>query len=399
MDIACSFKQSNLIHGVECKGLRTSEFLHSKLGSRISGVGYKYVCASRSVSRMCLSKNARMIGNARIGCLSKLPFGRVSNCHMWGAKPRVGGFEDDTEILGLVGVAQCQSSDAVVFIDGNGQNVEVGQDTGEESVREDDSSISGSNGSVGDEKEAEEGPNVDELRDLLQKARRDLEVARLNSTMFEEKAQKISETAIALQDEAENARTDVDETLTMIKELVDQEVNAKEGFKKATMVLSLAEASFQVALESVEAVRTTNVNPEGLMQGDSENEGEEEVANLLRQEEEALLVAQEEVKKCKSTLESCEAELIQLQHRKEELQKEVDRLNEAAEQAQKNALKAEEDVTNIMLLAEQAVALELEAAQRVNDAEIALQRAEKLLSSYQTDITDSTEQKKWAICE
>uniref|UniRef100_A0A7C9CMY2 Uncharacterized protein n=1 Tax=Opuntia streptacantha TaxID=393608 RepID=A0A7C9CMY2_OPUST len=158
------------------------------------------------------------------------------------------------------------------------------------------------------------------------------------------------------------------------------------------MALSLAEARFQVAVESVEAVRTRSVNSEGSMQGDSENEGEEEVANLLRQEEETLLVAQEEVRKCRSTLESCEAELVRLQHRKEELQKEVDRLKEAAEQAQKNALEAEEDVTNIMLLAEQAVALEIEAAHRVNDAEIALQRAEKLLFTYQTDITDSIEQ-------
>ncbi|KAK9901467.1 hypothetical protein M0R45_002098 [Rubus argutus] len=46
--------------------------------------------------------------------------------------------------------------------------------------------------------------------------------------------------------------------------------------------------------------------------------------------------------------------------------------------AQLNALKAEEDVTNIMLLAEQAVALELEAAQRMNDAEIALQEQRNL---------------------
>lgn len=386
MDIACSFKQSNLIHGVERKGFRTSGFIHSNLGSRINGIGYRYLRSSRSVSRMCLSGNARRIGSV----------GGVSNGHLWGLllrKPRVGGCENEIEMLGLVGPAQCQSSDALVFIDGNGRSVEGAKDLEEESQREESSSVSESNSSVGDEKEAEGGTNVDELRELLQKACRELEVARLNSTMFEEKAQKISESAIALKDQAENARSDVDKALKMIEELVYQEVNAKEAVQKATMALSLAEAGYQVALESVEAVRTKSVTPEGSMQRDLENEGEQEVANLLKQEEETLLVSQEEVKKCKSTLESCEAELIQLEHRKEELQKEVDRLNEAAEQAQINALKAEEDVTNIMLLAEQAVAFELEATQRVNDAEIALQQAEKLLSSSQTDVTDSTDQR------
>uniref|UniRef100_A0A7C8YI40 Uncharacterized protein n=1 Tax=Opuntia streptacantha TaxID=393608 RepID=A0A7C8YI40_OPUST len=223
MDIACSFNQSNLIRGVECKRFGTSDFLHSNLGSRISGFGYRNVRPSRLVLRMCLYKNARIIGNFGVASPSKSPSGGVSTGHLRGMqlrKPRIGGFEDDSEILSLVGVAQCQSGDAAVFIDGNGQNVEVWQDIGEESVREEDSSGpsgSGSNGSVGDEKEAEERPNVDELKELLQKARRDLEVARLNSTMFEEKAQKISETAIALKDQAENARSDVNKTLIMIE--------------------------------------------------------------------------------------------------------------------------------------------------------------------------------------
>ncbi|MCI27156.1 K(+) efflux antiporter 2 chloroplastic-like, partial [Trifolium medium] len=59
-----------------------------------------------------------------------------------------------------------------------------------------------------------------------------------------------------------------------------------------------------------------------------------------------------------------------------ELQNEASKLQEIAEKAQLDAVKAEENVTNIMLLAEQAVAFELEATQRVNDAEIALQRAD-----------------------
>ena len=71
------------------------------------------------------------------------------------------------------------------------------------------------------------------------------------------------------------------------------------------------------------------------------------------------MAAESNIRECKANLENCEAELRRLQSKKEELQKEVDRLNEVAEKAQMNTLKAEEDVANIMLLAEQAVAVEL----------------------------------------
>lgn len=399
MDFACSFKQSNLIHGIEYGRCRTSDFIHPKLEGRISGYGYKYVPISRPASRMYLSKNVRRIGIVNGCSASKVPFGRDLDGHLWGLqsrKPIVGGFGNHGERPSLVGVAQCQSNDAISYLDGNGRNVELGKDSKEEDLKEEDSLVSEMHNSDGekDEKEAEEPPSVDELRESLQKARRELEVARLNSTMFEEKAQSISEAAIALKDQAENARIDVDSTLKMIEEVVNQEQNAKEAFQKATMALSLAEARLQVAMESVEAARTRTVPLEGSMGSDSESESEEEVADLLRQEEEALTVSEEEIKESKSVLESCEAELLRLKCRKEELQNEVEILTEAAEQAQTNALKAEEDVTNIMLLAEQAVAFEIEAAQRVNDAEIVLQRAEKLLSSSQAEITDSTDHEK-----
>uniref|UniRef100_A0A1J3HLX8 K(+) efflux antiporter 1, chloroplastic n=1 Tax=Noccaea caerulescens TaxID=107243 RepID=A0A1J3HLX8_NOCCA len=217
-----------------------------------------------------------------------------------------------------------------------------------------------------------ETDSLDQLRDLLNKAIDELEAARLNSTMFEEKAQRISETAIALKDEAANVWHEVNKTLDVIRDTVDQESLAKEAVQKATMALSLAEARLQVVVESLESEGANGI-PE-----------ETEKTDDAKDKEEALLTAKDDIKECQANLATCEAQLSCLQSKKEELQKKVEKLNEFAETIQINALKAEEDVSNIMKMAEQAVAFELEATQRVNDAEIALERAEKSLSISQT---------------
>lgn len=210
---------------------------------------------------------------------------------------------------------------------------------------------------------------------------KELEAARRNSTMFEEKAQKISEAAISLQDEAASAWNDVNSTLDTIQEIVNEEGIAKEAVQKATMTLSLAEARLQVGVESLEVAKKGTSSLDASRDSDGEHDSEED--------KKTFLVVQDDIRECQANLASCESELRRLQSKKEELQKEVDRLNAVAEKAQLNALKAEEDVTNIMLLAEQAVAFELEAAQHVNDAEIALQRAEKSLSNSIVDTTEN----------
>ncbi|KAL2892246.1 K(+) efflux antiporter 2 chloroplastic [Bienertia sinuspersici] len=382
MDIACNFKQSNLIYGNESKRYRSLDYIHSKFGFRVSGFGYKYGSNSRSVSKRCLKKNVKRIGSFN-GCGAvKLPCGRDLDGHLWGLPSRKAEFE----VGSLVGVARCQSSDALGYIDGNGRSVELGKDSKEEGLVEEDGltlDLSSAGGEKDDKEEEEaQESTVDNLRESLQKACREFEVARLNSSMFEKKAQNISEAAFALKDQAVNARKDVDVALKKIEEVVDQEVSAKDDVQKATMALSLAEARLQLAEESVEAVKWAS---------DSESETEEVVTNLLRKEDDVLLVAQQEIKERQLALENCEADLRKLQQKKQELQKEVERLNEVADQAQIDAAKAEEDVANIMLLAEQAVAFEVEAAQRVNDAEKALQRAVKMLSSSQVDVADSTD--------
>ncbi|KAA8516018.1 hypothetical protein F0562_019197 [Nyssa sinensis] len=242
---------------------------------------------------------------------------------------------------------KCQTNDSVAFIDGNGRNVEFIKNNNEDNSRTE--AIVESNASREEEVEA---PSLEELRESLEKALKELEVAHLNSTMFEEKAQRISEAAIALKDEAANAWNDVNSTLDAIQVIVNEESLAKEAVQKATMTLSLAEARLQVAMDSLEAAKGSNFSPEGSKESDSEYDNGGEESNLSREQDEALLVAHGDIRM--------------------------------------DALKVEEDVANIMLLAEQAVAFELEATQHVNDAEIALQRAEKNLTTSHVDSLEAT---------
>ncbi|KAJ6825152.1 K(+) efflux antiporter 2, chloroplastic-like [Iris pallida] len=265
------------------------------------------------------------------------------------------------------GSLRCQPNDSLAFVDGSAQNVESSENgpIGAAEIGDSDGEVTGPKV----EEKEKDAYSLEDLRELLQKARKELEVAQLNSTMFEEKAQRISESAIALKDEAERAWSNVTSAVSSIQEYIGEEGIAKEAVQKATMALSMAEARLQLAIEA----------------SDSRKEQSELTDSSLRSDEDKeLLSAQEEITECKANLENFETELRKIQNKKAELQKEVDRLSEVAEKAQLNALKAEEDVANIMLLAEQAVAFELEATQHVNDAELALQKAEKAIMSVDT---------------
>ncbi|KAF7019968.1 hypothetical protein CFC21_033094 [Triticum aestivum] len=260
--------------------------------------------------------------------------------------------------LRRTGSARCQGNDSLAYVDGPLEGTKGSSDGGDDPGT--------TSGSDAEERARSAAVDVDDLRDLLQKARKELEVARLNSTMFEGKAQRISESAIALKDRADSAQTEVSAAVATVQEIISKEDDAKEAVRKATMALSMAEARLQLAAEALDAKRGSV--------------GQLEVS-LDDVEEEALASAQEEIKGCQASLSKCEEELGQIQGKKMELQKEVDRLTELAERALLDASKAEEDVSNIMVLAEQAVALEMEAAKRVNDAELALQKAEKAVES------------------
>ncbi|VAH54746.1 unnamed protein product [Triticum turgidum subsp. durum] len=262
--------------------------------------------------------------------------------------------------LRRTGPARCQGNDSLAYVDGPLEGTKGSSSSSSEGSDE-------AAGSDGEERaRSAAAVDVDDLRDLLQKARKELEVARLNSTMFEGKAQRISESAIALKDRADSAQTEVSAAVATVQEIISKEDDAKEAVRKATMALSMAEARLQLAAEALDAKRGSV--------------GQLEVS-LDDVEEEALASAQEEIKGCQASLSKCEEELGRVQGKKMELQKEVDRLTEFAERALLDASKAEEDVSNIMVLAEQAVALEMEAAKRANDAELALQKAEKAVES------------------
>ncbi|CAH8273616.1 unnamed protein product [Arabidopsis lyrata] len=356
MDFACSVQRRSMFHGgadfasyclpnrmISPKGLGGTRFWDPTIDSKVRSA----IRSKRNVSyRSSLTLNAGFSGRF---------YG-----HLLPAKPK-------NVPLGFR--LLCQSNDSVGDLDGNDRNLEFVEIS-------DDREVTFSKEEK-DTREQDSTPSLEELRDLLNKATKELEVASLNSTMFEEKAQRISEVAIALKDEAASAWNDVNQTLNVVQETVDEECVAKEAVQKATMALSLAEARLQVALESLEG--------EGY--NTSEVSEDSDARDGVKVKEEALLSAKADIKECQENLASCEEQLRRLQIKKDELQKEVDRLNEAAERAQISALKAEEDVANIMVLAEQAVAFELEATQRVNDAEIALQRAEKSLFGSQTQET------------
>ncbi|KAL7609688.1 hypothetical protein Lser_V15G14349 [Lactuca serriola] len=273
----------------------------------------------------------------------------------------------------------CQGNDSIAYIDGTERDVDFIESSSEENPTGDTNFGPEKLNDEGEDEETE-NPSVDELKKVLQKALKELEIAQLNSTMFEEKAQRVSEAAIALKDEASSAQDNVNSTLLLIEEITNEEIAANEAVQRAAMALSLSEARLTLALDSLEVAKERT---------SMENESEEKNLNPLREEEEAVFIAQEDIRECLLTLANCEGALSQLQNRKDGLEREVETLKDLAKKAEMEALRAEEDVANIMLLAEEAVAFELEATKRVNDAEIALQKAEKLLPISPVDTSES----------
>ncbi|XP_042440554.1 K(+) efflux antiporter 2, chloroplastic-like [Zingiber officinale] len=264
----------------------------------------------------------------------------------------------------------CHSNDFAAHVGANKEDTSANEDglVDEQKSPVEESEVVPASDSklIGSPAEEKDAYHLEELRELLQKAIKELQVASLNSTMFEEKAQKVSETAIALKDEAERAWRDVNSVASSIQEIINEEDVAKEAVQKATMALSMAEARLQLAVGAIDS----EMDPTTLSEPSVESNNYQE-----------LLSAEEEIRSCQENLESCNESLRHIQTRKLELQEEVERLRQIAEKAQLNSLKAEEDVANIMLLAEKAVAYEVEATQHVNDAELVLQKAEKAIPS------------------
>ncbi|CAJ1817786.1 unnamed protein product [Sphenostylis stenocarpa] len=386
--MAYSLPQSRMLHGDVGTSYRRGSV--GQLGCfdfRGRGIGCGVFGNSRSVSKFRVSgmrvsacwSNSRVVTGRELKVLN---IKRSLSC------------KNSNLIMGSRAIwSKCQGNDSLAYVNGNSRNVDCVEGSGEDaglgpvSSAELDAPLEEEEVQAGRKEEGGEigleEHSVDELKELLQKALKELEVAQINSTMFEEKVKKISETAIFLHDAAVISWNDVNAALDTIQEIANEELMAKEAVQNATMALSLAEARLQVAIESLGPAKEVPDSSQGFNESNGDKNTEEV--------EKAILFAQEDIKECQANLANCEAELRRLQNRKEELQKEVSKLQEIAETAQLNAVKAEEDVTNIMLLAEQAVAFELEATKRVNDAEIALQRAEKSNSNSNADTIETTQ--------
>ncbi|CAA0842603.1 K(+) efflux antiporter 2- chloroplastic [Striga hermonthica] len=372
MDVTCNLSRLNVFYGGEvsgCRGLETLKYGHS----HCKFFGDSRLLSKENSPKKLKKQSSHSYSSAIPSTLNK------GNLRFWCYGFNGSSFKDTGGIPIIskqVSLSRCQRNGSAAYVNGNGRDAEA-IETGGNAL---DSTASG-------EMPAEEGvdtPSLDELRELLRKALKDLDIARLSSTIFEEKAHKISEAAIALKDGAKNAWDNVNTALGNIQEVVNEEAITKEAVQEATMALSLAESRLQVTVDSLKLAKETNGSTKASTELDSEYGSGEESS-----EEEALLAAQQDIKESQQHLANYEAELRKVQSRKEELQKELERLNAVAEQVQFDASKAEEDVANIMLLAEQAVAHELEAAQRVDDAEIALQRAEKNLALSSIGTLDS----------
>ncbi|GLJ56023.1 hypothetical protein SUGI_1202820 [Cryptomeria japonica] len=141
-------------------------------------------------------------------------------------------------------------------------NVGEGNDKGSEGFGEgNDDNVK--NSGRGD-KEAEKGfeefirgeeYSLESIKESLEDALKKLAHVRKNGNMFEEKAQRISKMAIALRDEATEARKDADDAIAMVQQLIGEEIGAEEAFNKAKMVVSVAETQTKLALAALQKAR------------------------------------------------------------------------------------------------------------------------------------------------
>jgi chromosome segregation ATPase len=266
------------------------------------------------------------------------------------------------------------------------------------------------------ENENEHLSSLEHLRATLKSALEELELARSKSLEIERETEVITERAISLRDEADLAASKAENAKSRFEKLSNEELNVEELLLKAKDSLSRAQENYRCAQKSlVDAPEEKSkdqlvVDPEKdivdnkqeedfsikdcvsgsippfladssemvNIRGKIQEEKEQESLGLLG-EEGNLIAYEAEVKGCEMSLAQYEMDLQRIKASKSELQKEVLAMLEAAKQARESAMEADYEVAKVMSLAEQAVALEVDATQRVSVAEIALQKAEKLV--------------------
>ncbi|KAH9549666.1 hypothetical protein CY35_10G031300 [Sphagnum magellanicum] len=338
-------------------------------------------------------------------------------------------------------VLMCENERASAF-GSDGSGIEAAENSNAGGSGESSESFGGIEGVDDRGNMKEEGAGkVDEspvpnLREMLRVAIEDLETARANSTRIEEETQNVAEKALALRDQVADAEQAADAAIAQIEYILAKELAAGESVAAARAAFAAAEENVKRAEKALEAtglklkienngsasvsedksidlddhkceagvvaaeessMAAANIELEKAVDERTEvssnpsdaEETEQTMDTLedmdgrktLAEEEGQLEIAKAELKASELAITRLEAELAQIQTEKLELQKKAMQLSEAAQLVKDAAAAADEDVASAMLRAEEAVAMEVKAAERVSDTEIALQKAETLAES------------------
>ncbi|KAL0379551.1 UNVERIFIED_CONTAM: K(+) efflux antiporter 2, chloroplastic [Sesamum angustifolium] len=182
MDIACSLSRSNAFQGADVTGCKALERLNSRTSLKYRHLHCKLFGDLRTFSNAkSPNKFKKNISySLRSACLRSRNEG---NFWPWYYSSNGSSFYDsgnDLKNSKHVGLSRCQGNESVAYVNGNGRDVEAIETGGKEVNPESNSSEERSGEEGGDEV-----PSLEELRESLQKALKDLEAARLNSTMLE----------------------------------------------------------------------------------------------------------------------------------------------------------------------------------------------------------------------
>ncbi|KAG0562230.1 hypothetical protein KC19_9G128300 [Ceratodon purpureus] len=215
------------------------------------------------------------------------------------------------------------------------------------------------------------------LKELLRLAQEDLEMARRNSERLAEKARKMGEKAMTLSEEAAEAESAANEAKAAVDDILQQESEGKVALAAASSAFEAAQGHVQRAKNALKDAQSGSsqgqVATEEAKVDENQDMTNEDKVDKCEKELEAAIVA---LKERKAYYAKCEEELSRIQSSKVAIQGKAARLNEMFESAKKAASAADSEVAVAMSLAEESVAMEVEATQRVSDGEIALQKAE-----------------------
>lgn len=226
--------------------------------------------------------------------------------------------------------------------------------------------------------------NLDNVRELLRSAEEVLENTRKKSEELEAEAQQKAEISFALTEAATLAEELEADVSAKVEELASEEELARERLVKAEKAFEIAQFAFE------EARTELNASPRELLDQESEEKGvveeskEEDPKDLDEKPESPLPwrkgydESEDDLKEKEDEFLYVKSELERIGEAKKGLQQQLTELRIVARAKREKATKAEKQVASAMAAAEKAVRKELEASLRVTEAQLALERAERL---------------------